>query len=83
VHESLNGQAVYFVHSFTAHPVDPALASLIANHASRFVAGISQAHVQALQFHPEKSGKVGLEILRKFAVPEGPTIGERRSLAGC
>jgi glutamine amidotransferase len=61
------GDAVYFVHSFMAQPQDPAdrLADcLFGGH--RVAAVIRRGQVIGCQFHPEKSGKVGLAILRGF-----------------
>lgn len=61
------GDAVYFVHSFMALPTDPAhrIADCIyGDH--KVAAAISNANVMGCQFHPEKSGEVGLKILRTF-----------------
>lgn len=61
------GDAVYFVHSFMAVPKNPEhqLADCIYG-GHRIPAVISHKHVLGCQFHPEKSGEVGLKILRKF-----------------
>jgi len=64
------GEAVYFVHSFMAEPVDPA--HRVADHVrgGRRIAGVIAAgKVWGCQFHPEKSGEVGLRILRAFCAP--------------
>lgn len=61
------GESVYFVHSFMAVPADPA--DRIADCAYgglRVAAAIGRANVFGCQFHPEKSGNVGLRILRSF-----------------
>ena len=61
------GTAMYFVHSFMAKPDDPA--HLIAEclyGTTPVAAVIGQGKVWGAQFHPEKSGKAGLEILRRF-----------------
>ncbi len=59
----------YFVHSYLARPADPTVAAAWAVHGQRFVAAVSWAggRVAATQFHPEKSGRVGLDILDAFA----------------
>ncbi len=61
------GDAVYFVHSFMASPLDPAhvIADCLYDGA-RIAAVIGRGNVMGCQFHPEKSGEVGLKILRRF-----------------
>ena len=61
------GEAVYFVHSFMANPDDPKnrLADCIYG-GCEIAAVISRNNVVGCQFHPEKSGEVGLKILRSF-----------------
>ena len=59
-------QSVYFVHSFSADPSDRSIVSSQAQHTQPFVASIAQDNIQALQFHPEKSGTVGLGLLKNF-----------------
>ncbi|HIO72107.1 MAG TPA: imidazole glycerol phosphate synthase subunit HisH [Flavobacteriales bacterium] len=61
------GEAVYFVHSFMAVPKNPR--HCIANCLYGGVpvpAIIGQDNIYGCQFHPEKSGAVGLKILRRF-----------------
>lgn len=62
----LDGNFVYFVHSYAAKPNDTSIISHSAQHAEEFVAGVCENNIQAFQFHPEKSGKLGLKILRVF-----------------
>lgn len=59
--------AMYFVHSFMASPLDGAhrLADCIYG-GHRIPAVISKDNVAGCQFHPEKSGELGLRILRRF-----------------
>lgn len=59
--------AVYFVHSFEAQPLNPAdrLADCIYG-GHRVCAAIQRGNLMATQFHPERSGKIGLTILRRF-----------------
>lgn len=61
------GDAMYFVHSFMACPSDSRhrLADCIYG-GHRIPAVISKDNVAGCQFHPEKSGELGLEILRRF-----------------
>ena len=58
---------VYFVHSYTASPSREADRLADANYGGQRVsAAIARDNVTGFQFHPEKSGEVGLEILRRF-----------------
>lgn len=56
---------LYFVHSFHA-VCDKSLALCTTNYGYEFVSGVQQANIFGFQPHPEKSGRVGLEILRNF-----------------
>ena len=61
--------AVYLVHSFQVLPTDPE--HLLATYGfggRRITAAIRSKNITGLQFHPEKSGGVGLEIMRRFVV---------------
>lgn len=62
----MNGQYVYFVHSFFAENCDDSL-SAVTEYGIPITAAVEQGNVYGCQFHPEKSGNVGLTILRKFA----------------
>ena len=59
------GQHVYFVHSFYAKDCDDALVAT-AEYGVTVPATVANGNVYGCQFHPEKSGKAGLEILRAF-----------------
>lgn len=65
--ENVQGEATYFVHSFMSVPADPThrVADCIYG-GHRVAAVISKDQITACQFHPEKSGEVGLKILRNF-----------------
>lgn len=60
------GASVYFVHSYYAVPEDPGMVAAYSTHGERFAASLSAGNIFATQFHPEKSGSVGLEILKSF-----------------
>ena len=62
----MNGQYVYFVHSFFAENCDDSL-SAVTQYGIPITAAVEKGNVYGCQFHPEKSGNVGLTILRKFA----------------
>ncbi len=61
----LDGQYVYFAHSFAA-PADARGVALVAEHGRPYCAALADGNVFAVQFHPEKSQKVGLALLERF-----------------
>ena len=61
-----DGSHVYFVHSYAPLAVDGPSALATARHGASFVAVAGQGRVFGTQFHPEKSGQVGLRILGNF-----------------
>lgn len=61
------GDPVYFVHSYMAEPAIPKNRVAHAMYGGhRISAVVSKDRITGCQFHPEKSGEVGLKILRKF-----------------
>ena len=61
------GAAAYFVHSYTAHPADPAHRLADVHYGGhRVAAAVVNDNVTGTQFHPEKSGPVGLRMLERF-----------------
>ena len=63
------GDCVYFVHSFYATDcADSVIAT--AEYGKELTAAVQQGNVMGCQFHPEKSGQVGLDILRAFCETE-------------
>lgn len=57
---------VYFVHSYHAVPEDASIITAQTEYGESLTAAVAKDNVQATQFHPEKSGDVGLTILRNF-----------------
>jgi len=58
---------VYFVHSYYVDPVDPQIRAATVTHGSQTVtAAIAHENLIAVQFHPEKSSNIGLQILSNF-----------------
>ena len=57
---------VYFVHSYHAVPEDGEIVTATADYGERLTAAVSKANICATQFHPEKFGDVGLDILKNF-----------------
>lgn len=64
--DGTNGQYVYFVHSFFAENCEDSLAA-VTEYGIPITAAVEKGNIYGCQFHPEKSGNVGLNILRKFA----------------
>ena len=64
--EGLDGQYVYFVHSFFGENCADSL-SAWTDYGIPITAAVEQGNLFGCQFHPEKSGSVGLSILRRFA----------------
>ena len=65
--EGLDGQSVYFVHSYYPVPTDPRIIAAEADYPTPFTAAVWRDNIFATQFHPEKSQAVGLKMLRQFA----------------
>jgi glutamine amidotransferase len=64
IERDLDGEFVYFVHSYYA-PVGPETAA-VTEYIHPFSAALEKDNFYATQFHPEKSGPVGERILKKF-----------------
>ena len=60
------GVRVYFVHSYYPEPTDSSIVVATSDYGVDFCCAIEQGNIAATQFHPEKSGTVGLQILRNF-----------------
>ena len=61
------GGAVYFVHSYCVVPNDPGIVAAETDYPTPFTSAIWCDNVFATQFHPEKSQRSGLSMLRNFA----------------
>ena len=59
------GDCVYFVHSYYAADCDEAVVAT-AEYSAELTAAVQNGNVYGCQFHPEKSGSVGLKILKAF-----------------
>ncbi|SFT35007.1 glutamine amidotransferase [Selenomonas sp. GACV-9] len=57
---------VYFVHSYHAVPENPSIVTAWTEYGEKLTAAVASGDIQATQFHPEKSGDVGLQILKNF-----------------
>jgi len=64
VDDVADGAQVYFTHSYVAPVTGDTVA--VTEHGETFAAVVQRGHISGVQFHPEKSGDVGLRILRNF-----------------
>ncbi len=64
VHDVANRAQVYFTHSYAAPVTKDTVA--VTTHGEPFASIVQRGHVAGVQFHPEKSGDVGLQVLRNF-----------------
>lgn len=70
--EGFSGEPyVYFVHSYYLQADDPEIVKATTDYSACIHASVEKNNLFACQFHPEKSGTVGLQILKKFAQIEG------------
>ncbi len=65
------GDEFYFVHSYYPQPADPGAVYATCDYGGSFPAAIGRANLFAVQFHAEKSGPLGLQLLRNFASWKG------------
>jgi len=61
-----SGSYVYFVHSFYPQPEDAAIVATRTEYGDYFASSVWRDNVFATQFHPEKSQRVGLQLLKNF-----------------
>lgn len=61
-----DGSYLYFVHSFYVVPEDENIISTTTTHGIDFTSSIWKDNIIAMQFHPEKSQRLGLQILKNF-----------------
>ena len=62
----LNGSYMYFVHSYYVQPDDESVIATTTDYGIDFTSMIARDNLFATQFHPEKSQKIGLQMLRNF-----------------
>jgi imidazole glycerol-phosphate synthase subunit HisH len=61
-----NDSYVYFVHSFYPKPADAGIVAARTEYGETFASSVWRDNVFATQFHPEKSQRVGLQLLKNF-----------------
>ncbi len=72
------GAYVYFVHSYYLKAEDPSIVAASVEHGVQIHAAVEKGNLFGCQFHPEKSGQVGLQILRNFIQTENPRTKDLR-----
>jgi imidazole glycerol phosphate synthase, glutamine amidotransferase subunit len=66
LHGIQDGSFVYFVHSYYVKPAVDDLIACTTDYGFDYCSGIAKNKVAAFQFHPEKSSRIGMQILRNF-----------------
>ncbi len=61
-----DGAFFYFAHSYYVVPNDPAVAIGVTDYGKTYASAVQKGNVFGVQFHPERSGPVGLEMLTNF-----------------
>jgi glutamine amidotransferase len=61
-----DGAHFYFVHAYAAEPVDERVVVGTVDHGGPVTAAVGSDRLLGLQFHPEKSGAMGIRVLRSF-----------------
>jgi len=61
-----DGDRFYFVHSYYVQPAEATLAAAHTDYGIRFTSAVSRDNIFAVQFHPEKSARAGLQLLTNF-----------------
>jgi glutamine amidotransferase len=64
--EGMDNEFMYFVHSYYVNPDDKNIIAATINYGIDVPAVICRENIFATQFHPEKSGEKGLQILKNF-----------------
>lgn len=62
-----DGTYFYFVHSYYCEPVDAGVSLTTTDYGLEFTSSIATDNVYACQFHPEKSQRAGLQVLKNFS----------------
>lgn len=61
--DGLEGEDVYFAHSYAVEPTDDGVVVAVADHGGRIVAAVEHGAIAGVQFHPERSARAGARIL--------------------
>ncbi len=63
----VEGESFYFVHSYAAREL-PGAIQTFATHGEKFLAAAEDGALSATQFHPEKSGRAGLALIKNWSI---------------
>ncbi len=69
-----NGEYVYFVHSYMAEPEEGNDLACVTDYGTEVPAMVAKGNIFGCQFHPEKSGGIGLKMLKNFAELTGGAL---------
>ncbi|MEN9868723.1 MAG: imidazole glycerol phosphate synthase subunit HisH, partial [Pseudomonadota bacterium] len=61
-----NSPDFYFVHSYVFHPTDPATVLTRTDYGQAFCSAIQSKNIYGVQFHPEKSQRAGMKLVKNF-----------------
>ena len=61
-----NNSHIYFVHSYEFIPEDKSVISAMVEYSTKIVCSVEKENLFGTQFHPEKSDKVGLKVIKNF-----------------
>ena len=65
--EGLDGEYMYFVHSYYPQPKDDNVTAAVTDYGVDFTSMVAKDNIYGAQFHPEKSGPAGFRLLENFA----------------
>lgn len=68
------GDEFYFVHSYYPQPADKNHIYAVSNYGNDFCSALGYKNLFATQFHPEKSGRLGLQLLERFTKWDGTIL---------
>ncbi len=71
------GDEFYFIHSYYPRPASDENVYAVTEHGGVFCAALGAGNLFATQFHPEKSGRLGLKLLERFASWDGTVPPEK------
>lgn len=67
MHNINHGDFAYFAHSYNCIPQDPSHILTQTEYGGHFISAVAKDNIFGIQFHPEKSQRVGLQVLQNFA----------------
>jgi len=67
-------EKLYFVHSYHVVPEDGNVILTTTDYGIEFASSVQQGNIIAVQFHPEKSGKTGIQLLKNFIETDLPKV---------